>query len=197
MLFFHKQFTNRRAYPPVHTHAHHWQSDGSFAWVFSLSGLELAGTSLRVQESKTPGSGWAPQEEVTLKGDAGRCFCCLPPGGSTGQGVARTHPSPSCWNMPAGSPCGPWAITVIVTIQGEVPGGLSTPESGSTACAATENENTGTRPSPPEFQQQPSTPSGLPVLRCLRPDGFLTQPTHAGEKKPVAFFFDLPPAPYL
>ena len=24
------------------------------------------------------------------------------------RGVARTHPSPSCWNMPAGSLCGPW-----------------------------------------------------------------------------------------
>ena len=86
LLFFNIQFTNRRAYPPVHTHVHHWQSDCSFAWVFSLSGLELAGTSLRVQESKTPRSGWAPQEKVTLKRDAGRCFCCLPPGGSTGQG---------------------------------------------------------------------------------------------------------------
>ena len=105
-------------------------------------------------------------------------------------GPIPPHPAGTCQQ---GHPVAPGAITVIVTIQGEVPGGLSTPESGSTACAATENENTGTRPSPPEFQQQPSTPSGLPVLRCLRPDGFLTQPTHAGEKKPVAFFFPIFP----
>ena len=59
------------------------------------------------------------------------------------RGVARTHPSPSCWNMPAGSPCGPGAIMVIVAVPGGVPGGLSTPESSSTACAARENENKG------------------------------------------------------
>ena len=137
LLFFNIQFTNRRAYPPVHTHVYHWQSDCSFAWVFSLSGLELAGTSLRVQESKTPRSGWAPQEKVTLKREAGRCFCCLPPGGSTGQGGCQDPSLPILLEHASR------AIMVIVAVPGGVPGGLSTPESSSTACAARENENKG------------------------------------------------------
>lgn len=41
-----------------------------------------------------------------------------------------------------------------------------------------------------EFQprQPPSTPSGFPTLRCRRPDGFSTQPTHTGEKSQWRFF---------
>lgn len=106
---FYMQFTNRLIRPPVHARAHHWhRATLLFCLGFFTQWRSWLGPHFGCKESKSPGRGWAPGEEVTFKRDAGRCFCCLPPGGSTGRGVARTRPSPSCWNMPAGSLCGPW-----------------------------------------------------------------------------------------
>lgn len=79
----------------MHTHVHHWESDSALLPGFFHSvDCSWLGPHLGWQVSKTPGSGWAPQEEVTFKRDAGRCFCCLPPGGSTGQGGRQDPPLP-------------------------------------------------------------------------------------------------------
>lgn len=151
----------------VHTRVHHWHRVTLLFCLGFFTQWTGAGWDLTlVQESKSSGRGWAPGEEVMFKRDAGCCFCCLPPGGSTGQGGLQDPSLPVLLEHTS---------RVTLWPLGEARS-LSLPKGRS--LEGSPRQNPALRPVPPErmkteeeaaesaseSQPPPSTPSGFPVL---------------------------------